>query len=61
MSVTAVDGFEAALQKAGKPHRVLRYDAPHAFANPSGPGYHAKEAAEAWAEVHGFLAAQLKK
>jgi carboxymethylenebutenolidase len=55
-----VDAFDAALTAAGVQHRILRYDAPHAFANPSQPSYHPKEAAAAWAETRAFLRAELK-
>ena len=54
-----VDAFDAALTAAGVKHRILRYDAPHAFANPSSPAYHATEAAAAWAEARAFLRAEL--
>jgi carboxymethylenebutenolidase len=54
-----VDAFAAALAKDGIKNRILRYDAPHAFANPSSPAYHAREAAAAWAEVRPFLRAEL--
>ncbi|HEU5060867.1 MAG TPA: dienelactone hydrolase family protein, partial [Kofleriaceae bacterium] len=54
-----VDGFAAALTAAGVKHEILRYDAPHAFANPSSPAYHAKEAAAAWEKVRAFLRAEL--
>jgi carboxymethylenebutenolidase len=54
-----VDAFAAALEASKVEHRILRYDAPHAFANPSSPAYHGKEAAAAWAEARGFLRAEL--
>ena len=54
-----VDEFDAALTKAGVRHEILRYDAPHAFANPSNPSYDEKSAAAAWAKVRQFLAANL--
>lgn len=54
-----VDAFAAAMQKAGKACRVLRYDAEHAFANPSGAKYDQKNAAAAWAEVRAFLRERL--
>lgn len=54
-----VDAFDAALTQDGIQHHILRYDAPHAFANPSGPAYHPKEAAAAWAEARAFLRAEL--
>lgn len=50
-----VDAFEAAMKESGKPCRVLRYDAAHAFANPSGGNYDAANAAKAWTEVRAFL------
>jgi carboxymethylenebutenolidase len=50
-----VDAFEAALAAAGVPHRILRYDAEHAFANPSGARYDAANAEAAWAETRAFL------
>lgn len=54
-----VAAFEAALQEAKKDVKVLRYDAEHAFANPSGARYDANNAAAAWAEVKAFLQARL--
>jgi len=56
----AVDAFEANLEKAGVRNRILRYDAPHAFANPSGKAYHQDDAAAAWKEVRAFLAEHLR-
>lgn len=56
-----VDEFEAALAKAKVKHRILRYDAEHAFANPSGGRYDAKAAEDAWAKVRAFFAEHLKK
>lgn len=54
-----VAAFEAALQAAKKDVRVLRYDAEHAFANPSSARYDAKNAAAAWVEAKAFLQARL--
>lgn len=54
-----VAAFETSLQKLGKDARVLRYDAEHAFANPSGARYDSKHAAAAWTEVRTFLKARL--
>ncbi len=54
-----VDQFEAALGEAGKPAELLRYDADHAFANPSNPAYDEANAADAWAKVVAFLEANL--
>ena len=56
----AVDKFEKAMQAAGRDVRILRYDADHAFANPSGAHYDRENAAKAWTEVRAFLAAKLK-
>jgi carboxymethylenebutenolidase len=57
---SVVDGFESALRTAGKDARVLRYDAEHAFANPSSARYDAPAATAAWGEVRGFLASTLR-
>lgn len=51
----SVDAFEAGLKAAGRTARILRYDADHAFANPSNPKYDEKNAADAWAHVLAFL------
>lgn len=50
-----VNAFEAALGKANVKNTIFRYDADHAFANPSNPRYEQKSATEAWANVHGFF------
>ncbi len=50
-----VDAFEAALEAAGVQHRILRYDAEHAFANPSSARYDAANAEAAWAQTRAFL------
>lgn len=50
-----VDEFEAALRDAGVTHRILRFDAPHAFANPSGDRYDQEAAGRAWEAVRAFL------
>lgn len=50
-----VDRFEAALKQAGVPSEIKRYDAPHAFANPSNPKYDEKASADAWQHVLAFL------
>lgn len=54
-----VDAFQAALDQTKVPHRVLSYDAEHAFANPSGERYDEKAAALAWGETRTFLAQHL--
>lgn len=57
-----VEEFDEALSDAGVPHKILKYDAPHAFANPSAPGrYDAEAAAASWEQVRAFLAEHLKQ
>jgi carboxymethylenebutenolidase len=56
----AVDAFAAGLEKAGVEHQILRYDAEHAFANPSNARYDQKSAADAWRQVRAFLRKELK-
>jgi carboxymethylenebutenolidase len=58
---TVVDELEQALDAAHVPHRVLRYEAAHAFANPDDPRYSAWAAAAAWQEVDAFLEKHLKR
>ena len=55
-----VGKFEAGLRQVGVRAEILRYDAKHAFANPSNPDYDEKNAGDAWAHVMAFLA-DLKK
>ena len=50
-----VNELEAALTQAGVRHEIFRYDAPHAFANPSNAKYDEKAAADAWTHVLAFL------
>jgi carboxymethylenebutenolidase len=50
-----VNEFEAALKKAGVRATIYRYDAEHAFANPSNPKYDEKASADAWSHVVAFL------
>ncbi|MGE0872097.1 MAG: dienelactone hydrolase family protein [Kofleriaceae bacterium] len=52
-----VNAFEAALEQAGVATEIYRYDADHAFANPSNPHYDETHAADAWSHVLRFLAA----
>jgi carboxymethylenebutenolidase len=47
--------FDKALTGAGVTHAIHRFDADHAFANPSGGRYDPKSAAAAWDEVRAFL------
>ena len=56
----SVDAFAEAMNLAGRDLRLLRFDADHAFANPSGARYDAENAAAAWTEVRAFFAAHLK-
>ena len=56
-----VDRFEAGLKAAGVDAQILRYDADHAFANPSGARYDQPSATDAWKHVEAFLAATLGK
>ncbi|QDU65607.1 dienelactone hydrolase family protein [Engelhardtia mirabilis] len=51
-----VDGLDATLTAAGAAHEFLRYDADHAFANPSSARYDHKAAGEAWERTRAFLA-----
>jgi carboxymethylenebutenolidase len=55
-----VDGFEKAMKAAGKECMIHRYDANHAFANPSGAAYDQENAGKAWAETRAYLAQRLK-
>ena len=56
-----VNAFAKALDEAGVKHTILRYDAQHAFANPSSGRYDAKAAEDAWKKVRAFLAKRLKQ
>jgi carboxymethylenebutenolidase len=55
-----VDEFESALRDAGAVHGILRFDADHAFANPSNPHYDERAAGEAWQAVREFLQRSLR-
>jgi carboxymethylenebutenolidase len=59
ISPAMVDGFEAAMKQAGKQLEVHRYDANHAFANPTGDNYDAADARLAWDRTIAFLKATL--
>jgi carboxymethylenebutenolidase len=52
-----VDAFERGLAAAKVPAEIHRYDAPHAFANPSNPAYDEAAAGDAWSHVEAFLRA----
>jgi len=50
-----VDAFEQGLKAAGVRAEIHRYDAPHAFANPSNPAYDETSAEDAWSHVKALL------
>ncbi|MEL7369498.1 MAG: dienelactone hydrolase family protein [Myxococcota bacterium] len=56
----SVDAFEAAMKTAGRDLKVLRFDANHAFANPSSGRYDQPSAEKAFAAVRTFFSANLK-
>ena len=53
--------FRQALDAAGVRHRILEFDAEHAFANPSGERYDEHAASTAWQETSAFLEQYLKR
>ncbi|MEX2630584.1 MAG: dienelactone hydrolase family protein [Tistlia sp.] len=55
-----VDGFESAMDEAGKDYTTHWYEADHAFANPTGARYDEADAAEAWERTKAFLAEHLE-
>ncbi len=56
-----VDRFEKALKEAKVDATILRYDAEHAFANPSGGRYDKEAAEDAWGKVREFLKSSLRE
>lgn len=56
----AVNAFEAALEEADVSHQILRFDADHAFANPSSGRYDEASADAAWRAVREFLEKHVK-
>jgi carboxymethylenebutenolidase len=60
MNHDMVGKFEAAMKEDGKAETVYWYDAPHAFANPTGANYHKAETQLAWSRTLAFLAKNLK-
>jgi carboxymethylenebutenolidase len=56
----AVDRFEAAMKQAGRSITVQRYDANHAFANPSSARYDQSAAGDAWEHTRKFFAEHLR-
>jgi carboxymethylenebutenolidase len=55
-----VNDFETALKTAAVKHEVRRYDADHAFANPSNPNYKSEMAADAWSRTVAFFKTNLQ-
>lgn len=58
--VASVNKLEADLQSVGKKITVLSYDAVHAFANPSNPGFKAEYAAQAKERSINFIKTLIK-
>ncbi|MEQ8654670.1 MAG: dienelactone hydrolase family protein [Kiloniellales bacterium] len=54
-----VDGFEAAMKKAGKQDDIYWYKANHAFANPTSARYDKADAKLAWERTSAFFTKQL--
>ncbi len=54
-----VDAFESTLKKLGKEATIVRVEAGHAFANPSGETYDSDVAKAAWAKTQAFLNGKL--
>lgn len=54
-----VDAFAGNMKEANKPHDIYRYDADHAFANPTGQNYDKEDARLAWDRTIAFLKANL--
>jgi carboxymethylenebutenolidase len=55
-----VNGFEGGLTEAKVVHSINRYDADHAFANPSNPKYNQTAEADAWGKTLAFFNQNLK-
>lgn len=55
-----VNEFEATMKKLGKSITVYRYDAVHAFANPSNPNHDKAATEDAYKHVTEFLKARIK-
>lgn len=55
-----VDQFAAKMKSLGKNFQLERYDAPHAFANPSNPSYNAAARDDAFKKSIAFLKSHLK-
>ncbi|MEP6847006.1 MAG: dienelactone hydrolase family protein [Panacibacter sp.] len=59
-SPAMVDGFVKAADAAGVKLSVNRYEATHAFANPSNPNYDKEATADAYAKVTAFVKERMK-
>lgn len=55
-----VDDFAAKMERAGKKFNLVRYDAVHAFANPSNPGYNKEFGEDAFLKSVSFLKEKMK-
>lgn len=55
-----VKDFETALKATPVKHEFHRYDADHAFANPSNPNYKSEMASDAWNKTLAFFKANLQ-
>lgn len=54
-----VDGYVEMLKRPLSPHRILRVDAVHGFADPGYPGYNKALADEVWEQIDAFLNANM--
>jgi len=59
ITLQMVEGFEKAMQEAGRTATIHEYSADHAFANPTGNNYDKEDAQTAWARTLEFLRANL--
>lgn len=60
ISNETVDKFADKMKSLGKSFQLERYDAPHAFANPSNPSYNAAAREDAFRKSVAFLKARIK-
>lgn len=60
ISPTVVAEFEKNMKEAGKGVTIKMYDAPHAFANPSNPGFNKEATADAYQITLNYLKSHLK-
>lgn len=60
-SPAVVDEFATTMEKAGKKLILKRYDAPHAFANPSNPSFDKAATEDAYKHVLAFVKERMKK